>query len=184
MPLARRTGGACHEGSDRDTSRDLDARRLERVLRLRHQHPGQHAGPHRPVALRAEDARRHRVRPHPAGARPDDVPEHDVLRLARLQAGAQDRPQRCVRAAVGGERAAHVHRHLRHHAADRGQDRRSGQGLGGRPRLGVLPELHPDGRRLHRAADPPHHPARRPARHARRRVGRRSSRCARRSRCT
>ena len=51
-------------------------------------------------------------------------------------------------------------------------DRRSGAGLGGRPRLGVLPELHPDDRRLRRPLDPPHHPARRAARHARRRLDR------------
>ena len=52
----------------------VDAGRLERLLRLRHQHPRQHAGADRAVALRAEDAGRTRVRPHPAGARPDDVP--------------------------------------------------------------------------------------------------------------
>ena len=66
-----------------------------------------------------------RVRPHPAGARPDDVPLHLLLRVARLSAGAEDRPQRCLRAAVGRQRAAHVHRHLRDHAADHDQDRRS-----------------------------------------------------------
>ena len=49
---------------------------------------------------------------------PDDVPVDDVLRLARLPAGAEDRPQRRLRAAVGHQRAAHVHRHLRDHAAD------------------------------------------------------------------
>ena len=63
----------------------------------------------------------------------------------------EDRPQRRVRAALGRQRAAHVHRHLRDHAADHAQDQRSDQGLGGGPGLGVLPELHPDDRRLHRA---------------------------------
>ena len=59
----------------------LDAGRLERVLRLRHQHPRQPAGADRPAALRAEDAGRARVRPHPAGARADDVPvDHATTR--------------------------------------------------------------------------------------------------------
>ena len=111
------------------------------------------------------------VRPHPAGARADDVPVHLLLCVAGLPAGAEDRTQRCLRAALGRQRAAHVHRHLRDHAADHHQDRRSHEGLVGRPGLGVLPELHPDDRRLHRALYPEDHAARRPARHARRRVG-------------
>ena len=45
------------------------------------------------------------------------------------------------------------------------------EGLVGRPGLGVLPELHPDDRRLHRAFHPEDHAARRLARHARRRLG-------------
>ena len=99
-------------------ARAVDADRLERLLRLRHQHPGQHAGADRPVAVRAEDAELAGVRPHPAGARPDDVPVHVLLRVARLSAGAEDRPHRRLRAAVGRQRAAHVRRHLRDHAAD------------------------------------------------------------------
>ena len=51
-------------------------------------------------------------------------------------------------------------------------DRRPDQGLGGGPRLGVLPELHPDDRRLRRPLHPPRHAARRAARHARRRLDR------------
>ena len=39
----------------------MDAGRLERLLRLRHQHPGQHAGADRPVALRAARCRTHIV---------------------------------------------------------------------------------------------------------------------------
>ncbi len=38
--------------------------------------------------------------------------------LSRLPAGEEDRPQRRVRAAVGHQRAAHVHRDLGDHAAD------------------------------------------------------------------
>ena len=82
---------------------------------------------------------------------PDDVPVDVLLRLSGLSAGEENRPQRCLRAAVGHQRAAHVHRHLRDHAADHAQDQRPDQGLGSRSCLGVLPELHPDGRRLHRA---------------------------------
>ena len=162
----------------------VDAGRLERLLRLRHQHPRQHAGADRAVALRAEDAGLAGVRPHPARPRPDDVPLHLLLCLARLSPGAEDRPQRRLRAAVGRQRAAHVHRHLRDHAADHAQDRRSDQGLVSRPGLGVLPEFYPDDRRLHRAL----HPAR--SRRARRCSARwpasrsPSSRCGRRWRCT
>ena len=50
------------------------------------------------------------------------------------------------------------------------QDRRSDEGLVGRPGLGVLPELHPDDRRLHRALHPQDHAARGAARHAGRRL--------------
>jgi hypothetical protein len=42
--------------------------RLECVLRLPHQHFGQHADADHPVAFRAEDAGLDRLRPHPAGA--------------------------------------------------------------------------------------------------------------------
>ena len=68
-----------------------------------------------------------------------------------LSAGEEDRTQRRLRAALGHQRAAHVRRHLRGHAADPGQDQRSHAGLGGRPHLGVRAELRADGRRLHRA---------------------------------
>src|SRR5262245_45951690 len=62
----------------------LDRDRLERVLRLWHQHFGQHAGAHGAPPLCAEDARLAGVRPYPASARPDDVPVDVLLRLARL----------------------------------------------------------------------------------------------------
>ena len=86
----------------------LDAGRLERVFRLRHQHPGQHAGADRAVALRAQDAGRHRVRPHPARARSDDVPVHDVLRLARLPARAQKTGRTDVCALPSGISVPHM----------------------------------------------------------------------------
>ena len=50
---------------------------------------------------------------------PDAVPVHAVLRVAGLPARQEDRADRRLRAAVGHQRAAHVHRHLRDHAADR-----------------------------------------------------------------
>lgn len=59
----------------------------------------------------------------------------------------EDRAQRCLRAALRHQRAAHVRRHLRHHAADCDPDRRPGDGLGSGFGLGVLPEPHPDDRR-------------------------------------
>ena len=150
----------------------MDARRLERVFRLRHQHSGEHAGPHGPPAFRAEDAGQHRLRPHPARARPDDVPLDDVLRMAGLSPGETHRPRRCLRAALGRQRAAYVRRYLRHHAADPRPHRRSGESLGSRPRLGVLPELHPDDRRVRRALYPQDHAPRGAARHAGRRLDR------------
>ena len=119
-----------------------------------------------PAAVRAADADRHRLRPHPARARADDVPLDRLLRVARLPASQEDRARRRLRAALGHLGAAHVRRHLRDHAADRDRDRRPDQGLGGRPRLGVLPELHPDDRRLRRALHPPRHAACGAARHA------------------
>ena len=70
--------------------------------------------------------------------------------------------------AVGHQRAAHVRRHLRGHAADPAQDQRSRPGLGGGPHLGVRAELRADGRRLHRAGDPQDHAAGGAARLARR----------------
>ena len=114
----------------------VDARRLERVLRFRHQHPRQPAGADRPAALRAEDARRPGVRAHPPGGRADDGAVDAVLRVARLPARAAHRPHRRLRAAVGHQRAAHVRRRVRDHAADHAQDRRPGQGLGSRARPG------------------------------------------------
>ena len=97
----------------------LGAGRLERLLRLRHQHPRQHAGADRPAALRAEDARR-------AWSSAASCPalglmmflSHRLLRLARLPARQAHRPQRRLRAALGHQRAAHVRRHVRDHAAD------------------------------------------------------------------
>ena len=122
----------------------VDARRLERVLRLRHQHPRQHAGADGPLALRAQDARRPRVRPHPARGRPDDGAVDDVLRVARVPARLEDRPRRRVRAALRHQRAAHVRGRVRDHAADQPHDRRPGQRLGSGARVGVRAELRAD----------------------------------------
>ena len=64
--------------------------------------------PHRIAAFRPEDARRHGLRPHPAGAGPDAVPEHRITRGWPTGLPPEDRPRRRVRAAVGHQRAAHV----------------------------------------------------------------------------
>src|SRR5215831_1868910 len=42
-----------------------------------------------------------------------------LCRSSCLPPGAEDRPQRCLRAALGCQRTAHVHRDVRDHAADR-----------------------------------------------------------------
>ena len=56
---APKLGGADVMSTIDDIQTDvMDAGRLERLLRLRHQHPGQHAGADRPAALRPQDAGR------------------------------------------------------------------------------------------------------------------------------
>ena len=65
----------------------------------------------------------------------------------------------------GPERAAHVHRGLRDHAADLPADRRPGAGLAGRAGLGLHHRRDRADRRLHRAVHPQDHAARRAARH-------------------
>ena len=159
-------------------------RRLERVLRVRDQHPGQHAGAYGPVAVRAEDAGFACFRPHPARPWPDDVPFDHVLRVALLPARPGNRPRGRLRVAIGRERAAHVYRHFRDNAPDHAQDERSDQGLGGWPGLGVLSELHPNDRWLPRADRTQNHAAGSPPRHALRASPSPSSPCGRRWRCT
>ena len=63
-----------------------------------------------------------RFRPYPAGSRPDDVPLNLLLCVPGLPARQADRSQRRLRAALRHQRAAHVHRHFRDHAADRAKD--------------------------------------------------------------
>ena len=87
--------------------------------------------------------------------------------LAYRLAKKEGRDQR-LRAALGHQRAAHVRRHLRHHAADPDQDQGSDPGVGSGSDLGVHPELRADGGRLHRAVDAQDHAARRAARLPRR----------------
>ncbi len=110
-------------------------------------------------------------------SRADAVPEHGLLRLARLSAGAEDRPHRCLRPPLRHQRAAYVRRHLRGYAADPAQDQRSGPGLGSRAHLGVRPELRLDGGRLYRADHPQDHAARGAAWLARRHFPSPSFRC-------
>ncbi|MFD2577826.1 cysteine hydrolase family protein [Novosphingobium colocasiae] len=117
-------GGSTHDDDDRKAGKSgqfaslVDTRRLERLLRVRDQYPRQRARADGPVAVRAQDAGRDRVRPHPAGRRPDDVPFNLLLRLACPQAGDPDRAGRRLRAAIGDQRAAHVRGRVRRHAAD------------------------------------------------------------------
>ena len=129
----------------------LGSRRLERLLRLRHQHPGQRSGPDRAAALRAQDAGRAGVRPHPAGARPDAVPSTVYYAwLAYRLAQKTGRTDVC--ALPSGISVPHMFvvtfvvmlPILL-------SDQRSGPGLGGGPHLGVRAEFRPDGGRLHRA---------------------------------
>ena len=102
------------------TSRSsLDTGRLERVLRVRNEHPRESPRADGAAAVRPQDAERHRVRADPSGARPHDVPVDRLLCLARLFARQEDGPQRRLRAALRDQRAAYVRRHLRHHAAHR-----------------------------------------------------------------
>ena len=151
-------------------ARALGTRRLERLLRLRHQHPGQHADADRAAALRAEDAGRAGLRPHPAGHRPDAVPDARST-TPGSPTGWPRRPAattsaRCPRASACRTCSSSCFVIMLPIAADRRPD----QGLGGRAHLGVRAELRADGRRLHRPADPPHHAARRAARRAGRRL--------------
>jgi hypothetical protein len=110
---------------------DLGAGRLERVLRVRHQHPRQPDGADDAAALRDQDARPHRVRAHPARDRADALPVTMYYAWLAYRLAQEDRAHGRLRAALGHQRAAHVRRHLRDHAADRAQDRRSDAGLGG-----------------------------------------------------
>ena len=64
------------------------------------------------------------------------------------------------------------------------QDRRSGQGLGGRAHLGLHPELRADGGGFIAPDHPQDHAARRAARHAGRRLDHLHLDAARRSRCS
>ncbi len=173
--------GAKH---DHKQARHLGTGGLERLIRVRHQHPAQPAGAHRPSALRAEDAGRNRLRPHSSGLRPDVVHEHHVLRLARLSIGQKNRAQRRHCAALGYQRPAHVRRRIRHHVADHAANRRSDQGLGSRADLGIHSELRAHDRRLRRALDSQSHPARGTTRHTGRAYPSHSSRCARRWKCS
>src|SRR5580698_7717581 len=64
---------------DHWTARQTEAlgpRRLERLLRVWHQHPRQPADAERLAALRPADAERSGVQAHPARVGPDDVFEH------------------------------------------------------------------------------------------------------------
>ena len=148
----------------------LGARRLERVLRLRHQHPRQPAHAHRAAAVRL--------------GFPDELVFGRILPAVGLMLFLSTSyyawlaydlvrrtgPRRRLRAALRARRRPHVHRGLRGDAADQAADRRSDQSVGSRAHLGVHPEPGAHPRRLHRSLGAPRHAARGAARHARGRV--------------
>ena len=120
-------------------------------------------------------ANEHRLRAHPAGARHRSANRQSLLRLSRLAAGQAGGAQRRDGDAVRPQRAAYVHRRLRHHAADLPQELADhGRGAGGDPRLagGACLGLHHRrdraDRRLCRPDHPEVHAASGDARHARR----------------
>ncbi len=125
-------------------------RRLERVLRPVHQcRPERHRAD-RSLPRRRQAAGRHRVRAHPAGARDRAAARQSVLRLPGLEARQARRTQRRHRPALRAQRAAHVHRRLRRHAADLPQDGKRPARLGGRAGVGVRHWADRAGRRLRR----------------------------------
>ena len=99
------------------------------------------------------------------GAGHRDAGRQHLLHLPGPTAGPPGEPDRRHRAAVRAERPAHVHRRLRHHAADLPEHRRSDAGLGGRSGLGVRHRRHRADRCLHRPVHPQDHPAGGHARH-------------------
>ena len=111
-------------------------------------------------------ARRHRLRAHPARARYRAAARQPVVRLPGLPAGQEGRADRRRGDALRPERAAHVHRRLRRHAADLPADEEPDRRLAGGSGV-VLHHRrdHPD-RRVRRADDPQVHAARGDARHA------------------
>ena len=106
-----------------------------------------------------------------AGDRPHAVPLHALLRVAGLRL-AKKTGRTDVCALPSGISVPHMFIVtfviMLPIAA---QDRRSDQGLGGGPDVGVHPELRPDDRRLRRTRHPEDHAARGAARHARRCLG-------------
>ena len=95
-----------------------------------------------------------------------------LLRVSRLAARQEGRPQRRDRDAVRPERAAHVHRRVPDHAADVPGDQGPARRLACRPRLVLHHRRHRADRRLRRAADSRADAARRDARHAGRHLDR------------
>ena len=149
----------------------VGARRLEWVFRPVHQCRAQCHRVDRTVPRRRQTAGRHRIRPHPA-ALGIALPLGNLYYAYLAYRLAKTRPQRRDRDALRAQRAAHVHRRLRDHAAGLSEDQQRGDGLAGRAGLGVHHRRHRADRRLHRADHPPLHAARGDARHARRHLDR------------
>ena len=147
----------------------VGAGRLERLLRALHQCCAQRHRPDRAVSRRRQDC-------------PDDIVFGRILpalgialpignlyyaylayRLAKAE-----KPQRRDGDAVRAERAAYVHRRVRHHAAGLSEDQERAARLAGRARLGVHHRRHRADRRLRWTDHSPIDAARSDARHARR----------------
>ena len=93
------------------------------------------------------------------------IARQHLLHVPGPPAGPPGEPDRRHRAAVRAERPAHVHRRVRHHAADLPEHRGPDAGLGGRTGLGVRDRRHRDDRRVRRPVHPQDHPAGGDARH-------------------
>ena len=145
----------------------VDEGRHERLLRPRVQHPRQR--PHADLAadLRRPDPVARRARHGAARARHRDAGRQHLLHRPRPPAGPPGEPARRHGAALRAERPAHVHRRLRHHAADLPGHQGSRSGLAGRAGLGVRHRRHRPHRGVHRTVHPPDHAAGRDARDAR-----------------
>ena len=144
----------------------VGARRLERLLRTLHQCRAQRHRSDRPLSWRDQTARRHCLRPNSAGLGHRSADRQSVLRLSRLQARQGREPKRRDGDALRPQRAAHVHRRLRHHASRLSEDQGRDAGVAGRARLGVHHRRDRPDRRLRRTDDSPIDAARRDARHA------------------
>ena len=170
--LTKGEGTNVNTTSRRQTDTLVGAGRLERLLRPFHQRRAQRDCFDRAVSRRREDARRHCVRPHPAGARHRAADRQSLLRLPCLSSRQNRRAERRHRDAVWAERAAYVHRRVRHHAAGLSENAERATRLAGGSRLGVHHRHHRAARRVYWSDHSPAHAARSHAGYACRHIDR------------